>query len=147
MTRRFRSVWAVGLVLTVIGAVSGTKAAAPQGRYTVSTSTVLDNETGLAWQRTDDGVERTWADAKSYCPSVELEGTGWRLPTSKELLTLIDYSRTNPAIDTVFVGSSASYWTSSARSGPSGYAWYVGFGSGDSNNSEVGNTNRVRCVR
>ena len=146
MTRRIRGIWAVGLVLGAVGAVSGTKAAAPQGRFTVSTDTVLDTETGLTWQRTDDGRYRNWDSAKTYCLGLPLAG-GWRLPTVKELLTIVDFSRISPAADTTIFGAASEfYWASSAVSGSSGYAWYVYFNFGYTTSFDVG-YNRVRCVR
>lgn len=85
-------------------AASADGAGAPLGRYTAQGPVVIDNLTHLTWQAVvatsggQDGAGRsTWADAKSTCATL---GGGYRLPTAKELLTLIDFSRTSPAIDT-----------------------------------------------
>jgi hypothetical protein len=75
-----------------------------------SDGTVLDSRTGLMWeQKTDDGGVRdkdntyTWKDALAYCENLTLGGhDDWRLPTIKELSSLVDLSRYNPAIDPVF---------------------------------------------
>ncbi len=50
-----------------------------------------------------------WIGRMSYCGS-----SAWRLPTVDELLTLVDHSRTNPAIDTKYFPytSNGNYWTS-----------------------------------
>ena len=65
--------------------------------------TVTDNVTGLMWQQ-DPGEKMTWAEAVEMLDSFELAGyTDWRLPTIKELYSLIDFSgKTNqtPFIDT-----------------------------------------------
>jgi hypothetical protein len=56
--------------------------------------TVTDAATGLAWQKIDDGVARTWRDALAYCEALDLGGqTDWRLPDAKELHTIVDYTR------------------------------------------------------
>ena len=58
--------------------------------------------------------------------------TGWRLPDVKELASLADRSRGNPAIDpTVFPGAVSSwYWSSSPFAGISSSAWGVKFADG-----------------
>jgi hypothetical protein len=60
---------------------------------------VLDRETGLVWERTPDGTRRTRRQATSACHNKEIGGRkGWRLPTISELASLVDPSRSNPAL-------------------------------------------------
>ena len=65
--------------------------------------TVTDNITGLMWQQ-DPGVKMTWPEAVDMLDGFELAGyTDWRLPTIKELYSLIDFSGqtdVNPYLDT-----------------------------------------------
>ncbi|HZN96026.1 MAG TPA: DUF1566 domain-containing protein [Myxococcales bacterium] len=82
--------------------------------------TVGDEVHGLIWQRADDGVRRTWAEALAYCEGLTLGGwDDWRLPGAKELQSLVDYSRApsitgTAAIDPTFsVSSVESYFWSS----------------------------------
>ena len=66
------------------------------GRYDLSvTGTARDVKTGLTWQRVAPTTgRRKLADAKTYCATgTGLSGTGWRLPTVKELLTLVDFTK------------------------------------------------------
>ena len=44
---------------------------------------------------------RTWQEAVDYCTALDLPGSGWRLPTRLELLTLVNYGLPypDPAID------------------------------------------------
>lgn len=73
---------------------------------------VIDTVTGLMWQRTDGG-EMTWAQAKAYCDTLTLGGhTDWRLPAGHELFSIHDFSRSNPALPTVFQRTGAEYWWS-----------------------------------
>lgn len=88
----------------------------------VDQETVLDVVTGLQWQ--DDGdvgvVKKTWSrrnlilgtndydygsdgdTAVSYCESLSLAGyNDWRLPNSKELMSIVDYGK-RPTIDTKY---------------------------------------------
>jgi hypothetical protein len=125
---------------------------APPGRYGVSAGIVKDNRTGLSWQQNVDAGSYSWANAKTYCQSLTLNASGWRLPTYKELLTLIDPTRAspNPLIDAnAFPSTPAdSFWTASPYVGAAGHAWFVNFGvGGPSNDSDASILHRVRCVR
>jgi hypothetical protein len=82
--------------------------------------TVTDKNTGLMWQREDDGTTRTWTDAGNYCENLPLDGyTDWRLPTYFELLTIVDYGRSNPTIDPLAFPDTnlSSYWSSTTDGG------------------------------
>lgn len=131
-------------------------------------ATIKDNVTGLIWQQTEGGL-MNWDAALNYCESLILAGNSdWRLPNYKELSSLIDYSRINPAIDTAyFPGTQASfYWSSSTTlfSGSHsldvdfydgfcpGYINWVtideyGLASGHSKADKVIGSQNVRCVR
>ncbi len=103
--------------------------------YSVTTAaTVFDNNTWLMWQREDDGVIRSWDQAISYCEDLSLDGyTDWRLPTVKELESIVNYGQTSPAIDSsAFPNTKASnYWTSSNYPACDiSRAYYVHFGNG-----------------
>ena len=67
--------------------------------------TVMDNITGLMWQQ-DPGEKMTWTEAVEMLEDFELAGyTDWRLPTIKELYSLIDFSgvtNETPYIDTEY---------------------------------------------
>ncbi len=110
------------------------QASAKGARYVVEGETVRDATTGLTWSRENIGGKRlTWADAKAACEALKIGGhSDWRLPTVQELLTLVDYSRINPAIDVdAFRCEAHWYWTSTPYGGsPAVYAWVVGFSSG-----------------
>ncbi len=94
--------------------------------------TVSDLKTGLIWQQDPDFTKlRTWSEAGSYASALQLAGHGdWRLPTIKELYSLIDFRGSStssppvPYIDTnyfdfQYVGTSfglrlidIQFWTS-----------------------------------
>jgi len=64
--------------------------------------TITDISTGLMWQKTSSSG-KTWEGALAYCEGLNLgSNTDWRLPTIKELRSLVDYSRYNPAINTTY---------------------------------------------
>lgn len=89
--------------------------------------TVTDNETGLMWEK-GTGPILTWQQAVDRCQALDLAGhRGWRLPEMKELASIVDYDRHNPACDSVFVVRSVYYWSSTTLQGSPSYAWFVGF--------------------
>jgi hypothetical protein len=122
---------------------------APPGRYTIQSATVYDTKTKLTWQQDVAPSTYTWSAAQSYCTGLNLNGTGWRLPSVKELLTVVDETRTSPAIDSAAFPNTpvAAFWTSSPLAGDPSSAWYVSFGYGNTGTAAVTSTNQVRCVR
>ena len=130
---------------------------APPGRYTVSnggtpTGTVYDTFTKLTWQQQVSSTTYTWSGAGTYCTgnTPGLPGTGWRLPTLKELQTIVDYTITSPPmIDPIaFPSAPASwFWTSSPVAGYPHFAWLVSFYFGGTYYLGVGSTYSMRCVR
>ena len=114
------------------GLTSPAYANAPSGRYNVSNGTVYDTKTKLTWQQAV--AQYSLADAKNYCSGVgsSLGGVGWHLPTVKDLLSIVDRSQSNPAIDSVaFPSTPASqFWSLTPLASGSGYEWYVNFADG-----------------
>ena len=139
----------LGGALLLVGLASAlsqvSQAAAPAGRYTVTTSTVLDNKTGLVWQRVvDTNRYLTAEEIGPYCAGVSLPGSGWRAPSVKELATLVDDSRTFPAWDTtVFADTEFYYFGTSTQTG--GAYWYVFFAAGTHGTDRF--SSLARCVR
>lgn len=122
----------------------------PDERFIVNAGMVTDQRTGLTWsQENVPGGERKWAEAQKACIEFELGGfSDWRLPSIRELLTIVDYERHEPAIDIAFKCDSAWYWTSTPYHGSPGVvAWVVSFGSGNASwlNQDYGYL--VRAVR
>lgn len=112
--------------------------------------TVTDNVTGLMWQQEDDDTARTWDDAGSYCSDLTLAGySDWRLPSKKELMSIVDYGTSNPSIDsTYFSGTNAwGYWSSTTYAENTSSAWDVNFSRGFVDNNNKSSDGYVRCVR
>jgi hypothetical protein len=93
-----------------------TKKGLPRSYTDNGDGTVTDNVTGLVWEKlSDDGSIHdrddlyTWAQATSGSSKVASLNTAsfaghgdWRLPTIKELQTLVDYGKSLPALDGAF---------------------------------------------
>jgi hypothetical protein len=141
----------VGAIAVVAMAFSAAAwAAAPAGHYTFpATGTVFDTKTKLTWQRTAPATTYAWSNANTYCAglSATLGGTGWRLPTIKELLTIVDETQVAPPIDsTAFPGTPlASFWSSTMDT--SSGAWTLDFSSlGNTGADALTVTYNIRCV-
>lgn len=117
--------------------------------YTVSTDTVVDNVTDLMWQRAVPEAQYEWVNAKTYCNDLVLAGhSDWRLPSRIELVSLVDFTRVDLAIDTTaFPNTPGHFWTSSPHVGTL-HAWFVNFAWGGYTASyDVTSAGHVRCVR
>lgn len=143
-----RILFACVLTLAVSWAQHG-RADAPPSRYTIANGIVTDTTTLLTWQQTISASSYNWSDAQSYCVGLNLNGTGWRVPSMKELQTIVDETRTTPAIDPIAFPNTPVefFWASSPLAGSPSTSWVVNFNNGYSNGGDVTFMFRVRCVR
>lgn len=126
----------------------------PSTRFTDnSNGTVTDNLTGLIWLKDANCAVTTqsWNTAIDYSAAlydgcINCFGTAgdcglsdsstegqWRLPNLRELQSLIDYSKSNPALpsDNHFTGvQSGGYWSSTSNAANTANAWLVGLSNG-----------------
>jgi hypothetical protein len=137
--------------------------------------TVTDNNTGLMWQKCSSGQNNdstcsgdvssyNWyqasgtydasynASSQSVCGSLNLGGqTDWRLPTKKELMSIVDYSvpYPGPTIKTAYFPNTVAsfYWSSTTYAGGPEVAWGVGFYYGVVAYDVKYGGGYVRCVR
>ena len=126
------------------------------GRYIRHSSamTVLDTKTYLIWQDNTDvkTQERTYIDTLTYCHDLNISGyADWRVPNVNELLTISDYSRENPSINSKFSNVNTEddvvYWSSTPIKGYDDYVWAIDFKDADDSLELNTHTNCVRCVR
>ena len=94
--------------------------------------TVTDTSTGLTWQQIIPDESMSWEEALSYCEMLNLGNyTDWRLPTVKELQSLVDFSLSDPAINPTFFPYTDEYfcWSSTTNAFDTYDAWGMGYGS------------------
>ncbi|WP_437926068.1 DUF1566 domain-containing protein [Sorangium sp. So ce291] len=127
--------------------VSGTRLAHPE--MAPAENWVLDRTTGLVWQR-QAVTGLPWSEALSHCEDLDLAGhRDWRLPSAKELLSLLDDRRRFPVIDQeVFPDETDSeLWSSTpARYSAEGMIYFRTI-IGDIHSSDTLVSKIVRCVR
>ncbi len=121
----------------------------PTSRFVaLSGGLVSDTLTNLVWQRQASTTTMKWPEAQGYCSSM---GSGFRLPTLKELFSLVDLTVTSGAtIDQIAFPNTPAYsmfWSSSESPDLSGDAWFVDFTDGYSTPSIESIWYYVRCVR
>ncbi|MCB1069426.1 MAG: DUF1566 domain-containing protein [Kiritimatiellae bacterium] len=104
---------------------------------------IEDEATGLMWSRKDSGTGMQWEQALAWVAQKNREGylgyRDWRLPNAKELQSIVDYTRNDPAVNPLFQttrledGEYPFFWTSTTHlEGPPEHrgqaAVYVAFG-------------------
>jgi len=133
----------------------------PTPRFTDNgNGTVTDNLTGLIWlENANCFSSRAWADALSDANTLNSGECGlsdgsaegeWRLPNVRELQSLIDYGRWDPALPSghTFSGvQSGFYWSSTTLADGTAYAWLVGLYYGGVGNGNKAGTFYVWPVR
>lgn len=116
------------------------------------TGTVLDESTGLCWQKDDNGEHVFWQTALDYCNSFnsgesqegELPGTGWRLPTIGEIWMMHNYQ--TGLRYSVFSGGT-EHWSSTSLDSWHGLAIYLEYDGSIFGGDKGFNIMRARCVR
>ena len=134
----------------------------PTPRFTDNNNgTITDNLTKLIWMKNANAFGgRTWAQAISAANSLQAgqqsgltdgsKAGDWRLPNVRELQSLVDYGRYNPALPAghPFTNVQSSYyWSSSTYAGYTTLAWYVHFNGGHVGLDDKSYSSYVWCVR
>lgn len=147
-------------VLLALETPAAVQAKARPGRYKPAPDGqgTTDTVTHLIWQIELSAGSYNFEDAKKYCAQLTPLAGGWRLPTLRELLSLVDPTELPPAIDhEAFPGTpsdpgpnepgKAGFWSSTDFAGQDGTAWFVNFQYGSTNHEAKSVRKRVRCVR
>ena len=112
----------------------------------------------LMWQDGDlSPQEMTHDEAVHYCENLNSAGfNDWRLPTIKELLSITDDTRFEPAINKAFKNVAYEttdhrgerwYWSQTKSAGASSSVWVVNSNDGFVGWRDVSSRRFVRCVR
>ena len=90
-----------------------------------------------------------WEEAIRYCESLALANhNDWRLPNLHELRSILDRTKTDPAIVKAFKNTNAAwYWSSTTHEHYKHKAWNVYFKDGDIQDKNKGYYNFTKCVR
>jgi hypothetical protein len=128
-------------------------------QYEVTSELATDLLTGLTWTRATS--DHTYAEAASMCAALQVDDGGFRVPSLKELHTLISDSQAeSPWIDRgAFpdfpdaVSGHTHFWTSSLEAASADSAWMLDFATGTAEATSATATFtlqsslHVRCVR
>jgi len=145
----------------LIRCVSGGNGSAPSF-IDNGNETVVDQKNNLMWQQCPAGLSGTscatgsagtytWADALTYCNALTLAGKSagsWRLPSVNELKSIVDETKSYPAVDSGLFPSTFVnyYWSASTYVGGAEVVWLVSFGDGSVLTYPKTYNYSVRCV-
>ncbi len=113
---------------------------------------VLDQDTGLLWERSPSTARMDWKAARSSCLNKAIGGQrGWRLPSIVELTSLLDPSVQDseamlPAGHPFLNNPAGFYWSASAD-GESSKAWHLHLSNGHVHMTGKASAFKVWCVR
>jgi hypothetical protein len=123
-------------------------------------SVTVDNRTGLMWvtDPTAAGIGGTyfWSAGVTTCYNLSYAGySDWHLPNIRELQSIVDYTRQNPAIDVnFFYNIQSNYYRSSTTlyttPALTSYGLYVDFSDGHigyTSKMNTGTAYYITCVR
>jgi hypothetical protein len=158
--RRLRATLAASAVVVL---ATLARADAPSDQYNLfnlNSDVIQDEQTGLYWQRYPPATGISFDAAAVYCGQLSLDTltTGWRVPSYKELQTLVDEAPhyeyegsqlVEKAIDgNAFPGAAVTspYWTSSPYPSQPGDAYTIDFRTGVPVQGNMSTALYVRCV-
>lgn len=97
------------------------------------------------------GNAAMYCNTQAYVNRVNAEGlcgaNDWRMPTVKELESILNYGRVNPSIDSGYFPNTASEWYWSGTPQSRYYVWGVHFDNGFPNHHQHDPSFKVRLVR
>jgi len=102
----------------------------------------------------DPGTPGDGTDTEDFINALNSSGFGgfsdWRMPTIKELSSIVNSSSVSPPINTIYFPNTKTndYWSSTTNAGGPGGAWVVSFTNGDVDGyGKSGGGRYVRAVR
>ncbi|MDI3282805.1 DUF1566 domain-containing protein [Polyangium sp. 15x6] len=113
--------------------------------------TLIDERTGLVWQRVSTPEVSSWQGALAFCASLMLgDAKGFRLPSIKELVSLGlgDSAGEDPTSTAMsFPDGEGRFWSSTPVAAAPSEAWLLDGLTGRIDHQPVAMKARVRCVR
>jgi hypothetical protein len=160
MRTRVRGTLAAAALVAMASLARADAPADQYGLFNSASVTIADNFTKLVWQRYAPSNQFSFAAAATYCQGLSLDGYTWRVPSYKELMTLVDerphFEYGNGGLVARAIDPNAFpqtavdtfYWTSSVI--PQGatplYGYAVSFADGTGQQAQLTQTLYVRCV-
>ncbi len=116
----------------------------------IDTNLVMDYQNGLMWNAANYIKEKTWNEALAECEKSIAGGfSDWRLPNINELSSMLNFEKSDPALDFTYPENMYLYfWSSTTQKNDFSYASAVNIDSLAAIKNIYKNAkNRVVCVR
>jgi len=115
-----------------------------------SNNIFLDETTNLVWTNNskDTTIKKDFTQAQDYCKNLNIDKySNWRIPSLKELFTIVDITNYNPAVKDIFSYTAPSgYWSSDNYPLDNNLIMGINFYDGSDGLSNKTTTNYIRCV-
>ena len=114
---------------------------------------ITDTRTWLMWESVPSSwsTTMTWEAAKTHCANIDKWWfSDWRLPNIRELISIVDYSRTDGSnywYNSKFTLEAFNYWSSTTIAADTFLARTLGFSTANTSNLVKTNSYRVICTR
>lgn len=130
-------------------ACTNTPEGAKKHDYTLTKEGIVDKTSGLLWHSldaTDKKAKYSYDAADEMCSNLTLFGKTWRLPTTQELYSIVDYTFIRPSVDMKYFGPMMHryYWSSDILNAQESYV--VGFKLGSIATASKKEEAYARCV-
>ncbi len=137
----------VSLFLVLFLGLSFTLAAEKEvgrdGVYVAYANGIVKNtKTGLEWKVGPD-KDTDWNEARSWVQNLNLDGGGWRMPTTDELRTLYKKVLSTRNMMSLLKTTGWAVWSGETKGSP--YAWYFGFSRGGRDWNSRDNSHNLRA--
>ena len=150
----------VSFILAAVCMLAVAPAHAQRYSYSADGSEATDSQTGLIWRRCIEGLtwngttcagDRLLFNQLEAQERAKAKAGGWRLPSVKELSSIVDRSRISPAIDVVAFPGTPTSFSQTRTSTPNvtnvGSPMYIDFDDGFVGSSRHTSAYNVRLVK
>ncbi|WP_324172832.1 DUF1566 domain-containing protein [Sulfurimonas sp.] len=111
----------------------------------------VDKSTSLVWQDHQDNYKLsiTYYQSQEYCSKLVIgKYNNFRMPTLRELQSIVDYKKFDPAIKKGFdYVSNEYYWSTTPFADDNKIVWLINFKKGERTVKDMHYDRHIRCVQ
>jgi hypothetical protein len=110
---------------------------------------IEDHLTGLLWEASPPAPTLSLTQAQQHCQSLALHGVcGWRLPTRREQVSILDLGKDNPSLSADFGADTSTLWSSTPLASDPSQQWFFfsTYGAISPDKTDAMTVHSARCV-